>query len=406
MKNISLFGYGSTTKALARHLKKEDCIVTFYDDKVNKHFSDEHGFKVKNSSEFTPKYSQLELPSPGIAPHHPLIKEAKHLISEYDFFAKKLPYSIWVSGTNGKTTTTQMITHMLDDKDAQAGGNIGVALGNMDQSKAIWVLETSSFTLHYTNEAKPNIYVLLPVSDDHLSWHGSFEAYEEAKLKPLQTMCEGEVAILPSKYRDIQSDAFCIYYDSVEELLKYFDFDILQINYKGGFLLDAVMALAVDKILYDRINYEKINNFTLDKHRQEKIIDSQNRVWINDSKATNVDATIAALNTFEGKKLHLILGGDDKGADLTPLFYKLEGRDVTLYFIGKNSKKLASFAKSFKLNFEISELLSTAVSSIHIHHSKKSIALLSPAAASLDQFTNYQDRGENFRKLIKKLSTK
>jgi len=399
MKNISLFGYGNTTKALAKNIEGN---VTFYDDKVHKPFKDENGFSVKNSFDFNPKYSHLEIPSPGIPPHNPLIQKAQNLISEYDFFAKSMPFSIWVSGTNGKTTTTQMLEHLLKSKNAQAGGNIGLALGDMDREKNIWVLESSSFTLHYTQKASPNIYVLLPISDDHVSWHGTFEAYEAAKLKPLQTMQEGELAIIPSKYKDIQTDAFCVYYENVEDLAEYFELDVEKINYKGGFLLDALMALAVEKALYLQSSYETINSFTLDKHRQEKVIDSKNRVWINDSKATNVDATLAALDAFEGKKLHLILGGDDKQADLIPLFEALKNRDVTLYLIGKNEERLSRFAHSYKKEFYRCSNLQNAIKEIDKQHSQKSIALLSPAAASLDQFKNYQERGELFKFFISK----
>jgi len=400
MKNFSLFGYGNSTKALAKHIEGN---VTFYDDKVNKSFKDENNFRVKNSFEFTPKYSHIEIPSPGIPPHHKLIQNAQNLISEYDFFAQTMPYSIWISGTNGKTTTTQMISHILDDKNAQAGGNIGLALGDMDSSKDIWILETSSFTLHYTNKATPNIYILLPISDDHLSWHGSFKEYEKAKLKPLQTMLEGEIVILPSKYKDIKSDAYCIYYDDAKDLADYFSYDIEKIDYKGGFLLDAIMALAVNTILYDRVDYDKINNFKLDAHRQEKIVDKKGRVWINDSKATNVDATIAALEAFEGKEIHLILGGDDKGANLRPLFQKMQHNPPQLYIIGLTPNIWIDFAKKFNISFTKVITLQNAINEIDKIHKQHSIALLSPAAASFDQFKNYQERGDQFRSLINAL---
>ena len=154
---VSLFGYGGTTKALAKKIKN----VVFYDDKVTKPFTDENGFKVKPSSDFDPKYSSLEITSPGIPPHNPLIQKAANLISEYDYFADKMPFSIWISGTNGKTTTTQMTHHLLREYGSLEGGNIGTALADLATEAPIWVLETSSFTLHYTNKAKPNIYVLL-----------------------------------------------------------------------------------------------------------------------------------------------------------------------------------------------------------------------------------------------------
>ena len=97
-------------------------------------------------------------------PQHPLIQRAANLTSEYDFFCEKMPYSIWITGTNGKTTTTQMTQHLLKERGSLSGGNIGVPLADLDSSASIWVLETSSFTLHYTHRATPNLYVILVIT--------------------------------------------------------------------------------------------------------------------------------------------------------------------------------------------------------------------------------------------------
>ena len=201
MKNVSLFGYGKTTQALSKLFSN----VVFYDDKCIKPFTDENGLIVKPSSDFNPKYSSLEITSPGIAPTNSLILKAKNLQSEYDCFVDSTPLKIWISGTNGKTTTTQMMQHLLEKKGSVAGGNIGTPLASLNQEAKIWILETSSFTMHYTNKALPNIYVLLPLSPDHLTWHGSMKEYEEAKLKPIYSMKEGEVAIVPKKYANIKT---------------------------------------------------------------------------------------------------------------------------------------------------------------------------------------------------------
>ena len=108
-----------------------------------------------------------------------------------------MPFSIWISGTNGKTTTTQMLTHLLEKRGAVSGGNIGTPLADLDTEASIWVLESSSFTLHHTHLASPDIYLLLPITPDHLDWHGTPEQYEADKLKPLLTMKEGELALVP-----------------------------------------------------------------------------------------------------------------------------------------------------------------------------------------------------------------
>jgi len=400
MKRVSLFGYGKTTKALATLFPN----AKFYDDKVLKPFKDKNGFRVKPSSDFNPKYSDLEIPSPGIPPSNPLILQAKNLISEYDCFAENSPLSIWISGTNGKTTTTQMMQYLLQDKGSEAGGNIGTPLAELSLNANIWILESSSFTMHYTNIAVPNIYILLPINPDHLSWHGSMDEYEKAKLKPIKMMKEGEVAIIPFKYKDIKTSAHIIPYKDENDLAIYFGIDKEKINFKGAFLVDALLAMAVDKILFDRINYEKINLFMLDSHRQEELKDSKGRLWVNDTKATNIDATIAALNRYKKSYIHLILGGDDKGVELNELFEHLKNSCVKLYNIGSNKEKLSLLAKKYNIDFEFCIDLADAISKIDNNLKDNEIALLSPAASSLDEFSSYMQRGDEFKEAVQNIS--
>jgi len=394
-----LFGYGVTNKAIAK--KFGNCKI--YDDSFNGVAYDKNGNEFLQADMFDPDKSSLEVTSPGIPPSNPLIKKAKNLISEYDLFAESMPYSIWISGTNGKTTTTAMIEYLLKKRGAVAGGNIGTPLAELDEKAPIWVLETSSFTLHYTKKAKPNLYVLLPISDDHTSWHGSFSEYEKAKLKPLKTLEEGEIAIVPKKYADEQSDGCLIGYDSAKDLAREFDIDIKKLEFSEPFLTDALLALAVTKILYDEVDYEKINSFKVGEHRVEKVYDSKKRVWINDSKATNLDATLAAVKGLKDKEIFLILGGDDKGADLEPLFKDLP-KSVKIFTIGANEQKLISLAKEYGFNYQACGDLKMAVDSISkIYDKQNQVALLSPAAASFDQFKSYADRGNQFKEMVSKL---
>jgi UDP-N-acetylmuramoylalanine--D-glutamate ligase len=399
MQRVSLFGYGATTKALAKNFNN----VTFYDDKCIKPFKDANGYKIKPSSEFDTRYSDLEIISPGIPPHNKLIKKAKNLISEYDYFADTNPLKIWISGTNGKTTTTQMMQHILFDKGSLAGGNIGTPLADMDESAKIWILETSSFTMHYTNKAVPNIYILLPLSPDHLSWHGSMQEYVDAKLKPIKKMQEGEIAIIQSKYKDIDTKAKLITYDDEKCLADYFNIDISKIKFKGAFLIDALLAMAVDKILFDLIDYEKINSFELDPHRQEELKDSKNRLWVNDTKATNLDATIAAVKRYQNSYIHLILGGDDKGVNLKELFEFLKDKNLTIYAIGSNKDKLSKLSKEYNIEFLKCIDLIDAIKNIDNDLTKNQVALLSPAAASLDEFSSYAHRGDTFKEAIRNI---
>jgi UDP-N-acetylmuramoylalanine--D-glutamate ligase len=400
MKRISLFGYGSTTKAIAKEFHN----VIFYDDKCNKPFKDNDGYNIKPSSQFNPLYSDIEIPSPGIAPSNPLIQKAQHLISEYDYFADAKPLQVWISGTNGKTTTTQMMQHLLKDKGSTEGGNIGTPLANLNKDANIWLLETSSFTMHYTNISSPNIYILLPLSPDHLSWHGSMQEYIDAKLKPLSMMQEGDVAIVPETYAHLTSNAHIISYKDTNNLTNLFGIDSSLIKFKGAFLLDALLAMSVEKILFDTINYNKINSFTLEAHRQEELLDNKQRVWVNDTKATNLDATKVAVERYEESFIHLILGGDDKGVEMSELFDFLKNKSIKIYTIGSNKEKLSTLAKRYNIEFEQTKNLLDAIERIDKVLQKDEVALLSPAAASLDEFSSYAERGNIFKDKISTLS--
>lgn len=398
---IALFGYGVTTKALA---KKYAPNCDIFDDKFTKNSIDEYGNNLLTCKKYDAKKYDLNIPSPGFPPNHKLISEAKNIVSEYDIF-ENMPICVWISGTNGKTTTTQMLGFLLEKRGSITGGNIGTPLANLDKNAPLWILETSSFTLHYTKKAKPNVYLLLPIKDDHISWHGSFKAYEEAKLKPLFMMEEGSVAIVPKKYLYLQekSMAMMIGYEDSNDLAKKMNIDIDKISIKEPFLLDAVLALSAEMILFDEANIKKINSFKIDKHKLEELHDKKGRLWVNDTKGTNVDATIEAIKRYKDKKIYIILGGDDKGVDLTILFEAMKNVDIEIFAIGANMLKLETLAKKSNINVFTCKTLDIAVSMIDKKLDSSSVGLLSPAAASLDQFSSYIERGELFVSLVKAL---
>jgi len=399
MSHISLFGYGKTTKAIAD--KTQNCKI--FDDFVQE-ITEKEGHSIYPSFMYDPKESILDIPSPGVPPYNDMVKKAKNIMSDYDYFLgnKKDIFSIWISGTNGKTTTTKMLGHLLKEKGGVIGGNVGTPLAKLEGS-SIFILETSSYTLHYTNIAKPNIYLLLPVDDDHTSWHGSLKEYKKAKLKPLKFLKEGEVAILPKEFENTKTDGFKICYQDANDLAKYFEIDTQKLNFKEPFLFDAVMALATTKILFDEIDYEKINRFQIDPHRLEELTDSKNRLWVNDSKGTNIHATLQAIKRYKEKKIHLILGGDDKGADLEPLFNELKNINVIIYATGSNKNKIETLSKQINKDIYKYDTLDKIVKNINKALKTNEVALLSPAASSLDEYPSYKARGELFKKLIKKL---
>ncbi|MBR7118017.1 MAG: UDP-N-acetylmuramoyl-L-alanine--D-glutamate ligase [Helicobacteraceae bacterium] len=395
---ISLFGYGQTMKALSKILSP----CNIYDEKFHNKSKDEFGNNLLPIEYFDSKDSSLEIISPGIPPTFALNKKARNLISEYDYFYPNNALNIWISGTNGKTTTTQMTQSLLSEFGSVCGGNIGIPLCNLDKNAKIWILETSSFTLHYTNKANPKIYALLPITQDHISWHGSFENYVDAKLKPIKLMSKDSYAIIPSKYRDKIKDfrGNIYFYSNTSSLAKEFDIDEKKINFRGVFLLDAIMALCIARILINKIDYNIINNFIIDSHKIEEFRDKNGRLFIDDSKATNIDATLNALEIYKDKKIFLILGGDNKGVSLKPLISKLTSYNVTIFAIGKCSSEIMQLARIYNISCKDSNTLKNAIDSIKniFSDNKNSVCLLSPACASLDQFTSYKHRGEEFKR--------
>jgi len=388
---MRILGKGITAHAIQEHypssIMYDDNDIDIYD---------------KKSIDFT-------VVSPGIPPHNDIVKYTKNIISDYDLFLcddKFIPnediFSVWISGTNGKTTTTQMCEYILKNKDFIACGNIGLPLASaIKQNKKHLLIESSSYTLHYTSYAKPNIYILLPISDDHISWHGSFEEYEKSKLKPLDKLKEGEVAIVPEIYKDYKTNGYLLTYKDSYDLANKLNIDIKKVNFKEPFLLDAILAMAVDKILFDNINYEKINSFLTDEHKMEEFLYKDNVLYVNDSKGTNIDATIQALKTYKNNKIHIILGGDDKGANLDPLFIELKKHNIIIYSIGTNANKLYDLSSKNKITCYKCDILENAI--IKIKEEIKSnncdqVVLLSPAASSYDQFDSYKQRGKLFKK--------
>lgn len=393
---ITLFGHGKTTKAIAKRFAGQ-CQI--FDDGFTQNEKDEFGNLLLPPSVFDPTTSDVEIPSPGFPANHPLIQQARNVVSEYDFFKEQMPFSIWISGTNGKTTTTQMCEFLLQKQGAQAGGNIGTPLAELSEKAPIWVLETSSFTFHYTKVTAPDIYLLLPIKPDHLTWHGSMEAYTNAKLSPLSHMREGSVAILPKAYANVKTLAHVITYENEYDLADQMGIDIAKISFKTPFLLDAVLAMSAQKILLDTVDYDLINTFKIDHYKIEEFRDRQGRLWVDDSKGTNVDATIEALKRYKDNEILIVLGGDDKGVDLQELFDFMKPLHVTVFAIGSNTERLASFAAKEGINLHKCFVIEEAMKHIHAVHTAQSVALLSPAAASLDQFKSYAHRGDRFKEL-------
>ena len=217
-------------------------------------------------------------------------------------------------------------------------------------------------------------------------------------------MNENDIAIIPYEFKDIETNAEVIVYKNSDDLCEYFNIDKSKIKFKEPFLIDALLAMCTRKIIFDEIDYGLINEFIIDKHKVEEFRDIKNRLWIDDSKATNVDATINAIVPYKEKNIHIILGGDDKGANLIPLFENIKELDIYVYAIGSNTNKIVNYCKIYDIKVENCLFLNIAVEKIDKNLTNNSVAMLSPAAASLDQFKSYAYRGNEFKKIVGSLS--
>jgi UDP-N-acetylmuramoylalanine--D-glutamate ligase len=229
------------------------------------------------------------------------------------------------------------------------------------------------------------------------------QGYIDDKLKPLAQMRVTDIAIVPDAYKNTPTKAKLISYKGEEDLAKIFEINANRVHFKGAFLADALLAMAVDKLLFGRIDYKKMNEFKLDSHRQEELRDFKNRLWVNDTKATNLDATIAAVKRYKDSFIHLILGGDDKGVDLSELFEYLKTVDLKIYAIGSNKDKLVLLAQNYNIAYVQCKNLANAIEEIDKNHKSGEVALLSPAAASLDEFSSYAQRGNEFKSAVENI---
>ena len=369
--------------------------------------------------------------SPGIPIDHPLavaFKRAKKaVLGEMELAARIFNgLSVAVTGTNGKTTTVSMIERCLQDGGlpAVACGNIGTPMIGVvsDGKPCVAVAEISSFQLETLNSFCPHIAVILNVTEDHLNRHYNMENYVFLKRKLLKNLTETEYAVL--NYDDPIVRAFAdglkanIRWFSLREQVNgayYQDGDIYYQNEKvlsaRDMLLtgqhnvhNALAAVVCAKIL--GLNSEQIaqslREFKGIKHRLEMVDTIDGVAYVDDSKGTNVDATIKAVETMQTETV-LLLGGKDKGYDYEKLFAALRGgRVVRAVLYGENRYALLSAAKEKGYSeVFLCPAFDDAVRLARMLATEGQTVLLSPASASFDAFSGYEERGDRFCEIIK-----
>jgi UDP-N-acetylmuramoylalanine--D-glutamate ligase len=338
--------------------------------------------------------------SPGVPGEAPLVAAARDrgipVWSEIELGYRLLPNPILgLTGTNGKTTTAEWLGFILG---APVAGNVGRALSDLDgeaEPEQLIVCELSSFQLEDIHDFRPRIAVLLNLEADHLDRHGSFEAYRDAKLRIFENQTEADTAVVP---RDLDHKV-------AARRIEFAAGDPLpaEPSLRGAHNREnaaAATAAARAAGAGDDEIARGLREFKGVPHRLELVGEHAGVRWVNDSKATNVAAALRALNAYEDEPVRLILGGSSKGEDFAPLAAALGPNVRAVYVIGETADELA---RAIPDTIQAGDL-ATAVERAGAAAQPGEVVLLSPACASYDQFGNFEERGEEFKRLVANLA--
>ena len=346
--------------------------------------------------------------SPGVPNDAPPIVAARargiEVISEIELGARLLPNPILgVTGTNGKTTTTALLGAMFDAAGipVEVAGNIGRPLTSLVGAVApdAWIVcELSSFQLEDVDTLQPRIAVLLNLEPDHLDRHGTFEAYSDAKLRVFENQAADDIAVVPRGFGSVPGAARRVEFDGGDALPAE---PLIPGAHNRANAAAAVAAARAAGIEDDAI-VEALRTFPGVEHRIEEIALIAGVRYVNDSKATNVAAALRALASFPGARKLVILGGRGKAEPYAPLAEAF-APDDRVYVIGEATEAIAVALESAGVAFDRSCDLASAVAAASREAREGDVVLLSPACASFDQFDSYEQRGEEFGKLVQKL---
>tara|TARA_Y100001960_G_C14735547_1_gene860078 strand:+ start:686 stop:1981 length:1296 start_codon:yes stop_codon:yes gene_type:complete len=429
MQNIVVIGLGksgfSTVNYLLKHYK--DANIKVIDTRTNVPNVDNIPTSIAlHTGSLNQEWlntADLVIVSPGVDIRGEEFKQAAangaDIIGDVEFFAQELlkkdnyPKIVAITGSNGKSTVTTLCYEVLKSAGIKVslGGNIGVpVLDVINDNFEAYVLELSSFQLETLKSLKSVSSVHLNLSPDHLDRYDSYEDYNLAKHNVFNGT---ELAIFNKQDEKTEPNnnfkKVSFGTDNSEYLVK-----ANELLHKDELLLkaDEVKLVGQHNLLNILAVYALIKPFNLDKetikkaicefpgldHRAQAVHKQNGVTWVNDSKATNLGSLIACLDGLQVEnKLHLLVGGDAKGADFTELKPLLANFDLQLYCFGKDKEKLASLDKN-SLVFETMEQAMRTITA-----QKGDMVLLSPACASIDQFKNFEVRGEEFTKLAKEL---
>lgn len=435
-KTYLVFGLGRTGLAAIKSLGKSGARVFAWDDKQE---------NIEKAKEVADGMVQFVHPkdlkwqeideivlSPGIpflpGKEHQVVALAralnKPIVSDIDLLYQACPEAtyIGITGTNGKSTTTALIGHILKEnkKDVQVGGNIGIPVMELEikGSEGIYVLELSSFQLDITKTARMNIVAFINISPDHIDRHGSFENYLSAKMKIFANQSMEDVAIISHDYPetkiihstmgntvsfstvDREAD-ICTEGNNLTDRVSGFSGSLGNLPYLPGVHnlenVAAAYAAATSYGIAPKDAVAAIKTFKGLKHRIQTVLEIDDLKFVNDSKATNANSVEKALRCFD--KVYWIVGGLPKSDGITPLIPEFK-RIEHAYLIGQAQDEFAKVLIANDVKFDKCSTLDNALETIKKSGVKSGVVLFSPACASFDQFKDFEHRGDVYIKLV------
>lgn len=417
LKELSflVYGLGLSGLSVIRYFKKNKFKnFKVWDDKKKRLFKN---YRPKNLDKSLSQVDYIIL-SPGVSliKNKRLNKFKKKIITDIDLFflINDKSKSIVVTGTNGKSTTCKLLAHLFKKKkiNYSLGGNIGTPILDLKNSKNSYtIIEASSFQLSHSKFLCPDYAFFLNITNDHLDWHGNMSNYLNSKLKIFRLQNKNQIAIINTKLKNIflKKNFLSKLIISKNQDYKKIKFKIKN-NYLTSSLNDENMSFVYTfaKLLKIKESFfvKAMNSFKGLPHRFEIFLKKNNVTFINDSKATSFIATKFALSSL--KNIFWILGGLPKQSDKMK-FFKNKKNIIKCYLIGKN---INYFKKQIqgKFFFSITKNLKKSIIQIlkdsRFYRDRNISILLSPAAASYDQFSNFEKRGEEFKRICKKYARK
>jgi UDP-N-acetylmuramoylalanine--D-glutamate ligase len=359
--------------------------------------------------------------SPGVPQEASVVRAARAagipVLGELEIGWRLLPNRfVAVTGTNGKTTTVELLgaMHRAAGHDVAVAGNVGTAVSSLPGrlSPSGWVVaECSSFQLEDTAEFAPEGAALLNLSPDHLNRHGTFEAYTAAKLKIFANQTPDDVAVVPVGLA-VDVDARTVRVGAGgdleerdgsllwrgEPLLRTGEIRLPGPHNTQNAMSAAALSLALG--MEPEPVCEALRTFAGVPHRLELVAERDGVPWVNDSKATNIASTLVALASFPGRRIHLILGGQGKGQDFSALADSVGRTCASVELIGEDAERIAAALEPAGVVLRLAGDLEQAVAGIRARAEPGDVALLSPACASYDQFRDFEARGDAFRELV------